>query len=238
MIVVLRDELHITRTGLFDGVSLTASTRPAKTLETLRDKLRRGLALRAVQDIVGVRIVGDMSLSQQDGLRDELLRCLPKGRIDVDDRRAKPSFGYRAVHLIPHVEGFPIEMQIRTTFQDGWAQGSEKLGDVWGRWHRYGLPPEGPTEAERHRRGRFIDQYLRMGDAIYVHEIALDRIFRLQRQEQELAESAPADPTSAKPLNDLRDLLQEARQEAVATNRALATEVKRLIEISGLQSPT
>ena len=175
VVAVLRDRLHITSSGLFDGVALTTTSRPGKTIETLREKLRKGIPLRVIQDITGLRVVGDLRLSQQNDLRDQIKKCFAGSRVDEDDRRVTPSSGYRAVHLIPVVLGLPVEIQLRTASQDAWAQASEKLGDLWGRWHRYGLPPEGPTPEERERRGQFIEQYRLIGDAFYSHELVLDR---------------------------------------------------------------
>lgn len=61
-----------------------------------------------------------------------------------DDRRANPSWGNRAVHVIATVNGKPVEIQVRTKLQDLWAQAMEKLADVWGRGIRYGEAPEEP----------------------------------------------------------------------------------------------
>jgi ppGpp synthetase/RelA/SpoT-type nucleotidyltranferase len=45
-----------------------------------------------------------------------------EGAVDIDDRREKPSHGYRAVHVIPRVDAHSIEIQVRTPLQDIWAQ--------------------------------------------------------------------------------------------------------------------
>jgi ppGpp synthetase/RelA/SpoT-type nucleotidyltranferase len=230
---VLRENLHITSSGLFDGVALTTSSRPAKTVETLRDKLRKGIPLRAMQDITGLRIVGDLQLSQQDDLANEIKRCFSPDRVDIDDRRATPSHGYRAVHVIPHVNGLPVEIQIRTMLQDSWAQGSEKIGDIWGRWHRYGLPPEGPNDAERERRRLWIAQYVNLSDAIYAHEVALDREFSLLRDREEWqARRVHGDESVAASLTEVEDLLQETEKEIVATRAAIAAEATKLTAFS------
>ena len=54
------------------------------------------------------------------------------------DRRQMPSFGYRAIHVISRVERCPVEIQLRTHYQDTWAQAMEFFGDRWGRAIRYG----------------------------------------------------------------------------------------------------
>ena len=48
----------------------------------------------------------------------------------VVNRRQTPSHGYRAVHVIAKVEQKGIEIQIRTTLQQLWAELSEKLSDL------------------------------------------------------------------------------------------------------------
>lgn len=54
------------------------------------------------------------------------------------DRRADPRSGYRAVHLIVHVDDVPVEIQVRTELQHEWAEFFEKLADHLGRGIRYG----------------------------------------------------------------------------------------------------
>lgn len=130
-----------------EGAPVALTTR-VKTTGTIREKLRReqGMGLKGMRDIAGVRLSGQFTRRGQDRLRDLLIaefdgEARPPREID---RRATPSFGYRAVHLVVHVCGLPIEVQIRTQAQDSWAQTVERLGDTWGRGIRYGQPPEDP----------------------------------------------------------------------------------------------
>lgn len=81
----------------------------------------------------------------------------------VIDRRAKPRYGYRAVHLEVHVGGQPVEIQIRTSLQDEWAQAMEKLGDVFGRGVRYGEPVDTRVQA-------IVDALIRVADATSEYE--------------------------------------------------------------------
>jgi putative GTP pyrophosphokinase len=101
--------------------------RPDKSLTSIRRKLRETtIRLGDMDDLVGCRITVDDRLSQ-DTLVAELTEKLPA--IRWKDRRTKPSSGYRAVHGILREEGYPFELQIRTTLQDSWANLSERLSD-------------------------------------------------------------------------------------------------------------
>jgi RelA/SpoT family protein len=121
------------------ALGLDATAR-LKTVNTTLEKLRREKTrLSSVQDIAGLRLVGDWTLDEQDAVAAQLLTLFP-GAI-VRDRRSTPSNGYRGVHVIPTVEGYPLEIQVRTLYQDGWAQAMEKLADIVGRDIRYGGSP-------------------------------------------------------------------------------------------------
>ncbi|HYO45163.1 MAG TPA: RelA/SpoT domain-containing protein [Gemmatimonadota bacterium] len=112
-----------------------------KTIQTLHDKLRRQpTKLSRIQDIAGVRIVGDMDLASQDAMVASIAREFAKAR--VIDRRAHPTFGYRAVHIIVKVGRCSCEVQVRTIPQHLWAEIVERLADLWGRDIRYGGSPE------------------------------------------------------------------------------------------------
>ena len=130
------------------GYSPTTRT---KTTGVLIDKLRReqGMKLKGVQDIAGARIVEDCGRAEQD----EIVRRIVAEFADaarppkVKDRRAEPSAGYRAVHVVVTVQDVPVEIQVRTWRQDQWAQIVETLGDKWGRGLRYGAEPDDPDAA-------------------------------------------------------------------------------------------
>jgi ppGpp synthetase/RelA/SpoT-type nucleotidyltranferase len=99
--------------------------------------------LSQVQDIAGMRLVQAMTLEEQDQLVDRLLAIFPGAKII--DRRTRPSFGYRAVHVVPKVDGRHIEVRVRTALQDRWAQMVERMADHWGRGIRYGQEPDRPA---------------------------------------------------------------------------------------------
>jgi ppGpp synthetase/RelA/SpoT-type nucleotidyltranferase len=124
-------------------IGLHPTTR-LKTSGTIIDKLRRerSMGLRQIQDLAGARVVQPMTLTDQHRLADRVLTLWPQAR--VIDRRREPSFGYRSLHLVPRVDGCSVEIQLRTTYQNAWAQAMELLADSWGRQIRYGVSPDEP----------------------------------------------------------------------------------------------
>jgi hypothetical protein len=115
-----------------------------KTVQTLIGKLRRepNMNLSQMQDIAGLRLVRDLSLRGQTALATSVAELFDNPR--TVDRRAKPTFGYRAVHVVVRVSGRLVEVQLRTVLQDQWAQIVERMADHWGRQIRYGLEPDSP----------------------------------------------------------------------------------------------
>lgn len=119
-----------------DQLGLEPTGRPQKTNTSIIEKLRRqSIRLSQIQDIAGCRIVLSDILTQ-DEVVERLKTLFPK--VDVDDRRERPSHGYRAVHVI--VEKFDklIEVQVRTSLQHLWAEVSEKLSGVLDASIKYG----------------------------------------------------------------------------------------------------
>jgi ppGpp synthetase/RelA/SpoT-type nucleotidyltranferase len=126
------------------GLPVTSRT---KTTGTLVEKLQRSpnMALSRMQDIAGARLVAEMNRTDQDQLVARIVELFPGA--EVKDRRAEPSYGYRAVHVIVAVDQRLVEIQVRTVLQDLWAQVVERLADRWGRGIRYGdLPNDPDTE--------------------------------------------------------------------------------------------
>jgi ppGpp synthetase/RelA/SpoT-type nucleotidyltranferase len=120
-------------------------TSRAKTIDTLREKLRRSprMKLGSVQDLAGVRFEAQMTLDEQDAVANAiagLFRHRPEPPC-LKDIRAEPHSGYRAVHLWLQLEA-PVEVQIRTHLQGEWANMYEAAGDYFGRHIRYGDLPE------------------------------------------------------------------------------------------------
>jgi len=59
-----------------------------------------------------------------------------------EDRRVIPSHSYRADHIIVEVSGRLVEIQVRTTLQNLWADLSERLADRFDPAIKYGGGPE------------------------------------------------------------------------------------------------
>lgn len=124
------------------AVGMEGTGRPAKTTGAIVDKLRRQpIRLTQIQDIAGLRLVVGR-ISEQDRFIDLLRPRL--SQVAIDDRRQKPSHGYRAVHLVVSAKNRLVEIQVRTREQHLWAEISEKLSDVVDPALKYG---GGPNES-------------------------------------------------------------------------------------------
>ncbi len=117
-------------------LQLEPTGRPAKSTSSIIEKLHReSIRLSQMQDIAGCRlVVGD--LVKQEEVVASLSTVFPGA--SVIDRRANPSYGYRAVHIIPRIFEKLIEVQVRTSLQHIWAEYSEKLSDVFDPSIKYG----------------------------------------------------------------------------------------------------
>jgi ppGpp synthetase/RelA/SpoT-type nucleotidyltranferase len=113
---LIREKINVDLTG-----------RPAKSTSSIVEKLHReSIRLSQVQDIAGCRIVVK-DMREQERVVALLRDIFPV--LSVVDRRARPSYGYRAVHVIIQVQGKLIEVQVRTELQHSWAELSEKFSD-------------------------------------------------------------------------------------------------------------
>jgi putative GTP pyrophosphokinase len=130
--------------------------RTAKATHSIVEKLRReSIRLSQMQDIAGCRVVVQ-DMMEQDRTVEALCTAFPGA--SVVDRRANPSHGYRAVHIIVTVFGKPVEIQVRSTLQHLWAALSEKASDVLDPTIKYG---GGPAEWQEilARSSQFVAAY-------------------------------------------------------------------------------
>lgn len=154
------DDLHLLQEwraqhqAALDGVTKTlqrelslVSTSRVKTIGTTLEKLQRmpTLGLSSMQDIAGTRVVVSGGRLVQDDVAKRIVDRFADHKLV--DRRQKPVFGYRAVHVVVTVERRLVEIQVRTDLQDAWANFFERLADSWGRQIRYGQPPTDPDVA-------------------------------------------------------------------------------------------
>ena len=132
--------LQIASQGLA-SLGLEATTR-LKTSSTTIDKLRRqpSIDLLHIHDLAGARFVMTMTLGEQDRIVSSIRNLWENAQ--VVDRRESPSFGYRAVHVIVKLGSCFVEIQVRTQYQDTWAQWMERFADQMGREVRYGEEPD------------------------------------------------------------------------------------------------
>lgn len=145
--------VHESIAGL-DWESLLGQRAPAitwrvKTIDTLREKLRRDpqFPLVNIFDIAGVRFEAEMTLDEQDAVVDAVeafFRDRGVTTVRKDYREGGGHSGYRAVHLLLNLAG-RVEVQVRTEIQGHWANVYEVLADRVGREIRYDQLPA-PTE--------------------------------------------------------------------------------------------
>ncbi|WP_168800471.1 hypothetical protein [Cellulomonas telluris] len=131
-------------TSLVPDRSAPEITSRAKTVATLRDKLRRdpGTPLGNIQDIAGVRFECEMTLEEQDVVAQALAAAFDHGLEAIRDLRDGQHAGYRAVHVWLRLPQGRAEVQVRTHLQGAWANVYERLADVLGREIRYGAEPQ------------------------------------------------------------------------------------------------
>jgi len=144
---------------------LNVASRP-KTSEAIVAKLgREHTRLSQMQDIAGGRIIVPDKLLQ-DAACDAILRMTGDPQSGVvlfrevsDTRRDGDEHGYRAVHVVVGVDGKPVELQVRTAVQQGWAQLVEGLDQRFGWDLKHGQGPRDVADwlLEMSRLGARID---------------------------------------------------------------------------------
>lgn len=126
-------------------------TQRLKKWPTIVDKLLRHPTMRfsAMQDVAGLRAV----LPNQpaaDSVFDRLRRNWRSWIVaDYDYVRRPKESGYRAIHLVVLQDGRRIEIQLRTPWQDLWAQSAEEDTARLGLGLKFGLGPDDLREYYR-----------------------------------------------------------------------------------------
>jgi len=180
---------------------LDPSTR-LKTHNSLIEKMKRDrTALSRMQDIGGLRIVKSMDLNEQDGLVGTIMGAFTDSLLH--DQRKLPNHGYRAAHVHVELDGFRLEIQVRTELQDVWAQTNEKLGDLFGRApFRYGAELVDPGLRS------IRDLMARLSSDIAQHEVALTAE---KRRAAELLGAFPGNSQISLQIRELNDLFRQKR---------------------------
>jgi hypothetical protein len=204
--------LEVVATLLSAGLEGTSRL---KTTSTIIDKLRREttMGLSRMQDIAGVRLVIEGTRLDQDRVVEHIGG--PFDETTTLDRRERPSYGYRAVHVIVRSQGCLVEIQVRTPMQDQWAQIVERLADVLGRQIRYGEPPTNPDAevAPGTTRRQLVEMLMSVSSRIDAIE---DVTAGLQEPVFDLAGNR-VDPGSVPWLSELRTQYGEAERELRAS---------------------
>lgn len=121
------DAYDLAMRRLRDEFGLSPTGRAAKSTFAILGKLRReSVRLSQIQDVAGCRVVVP-DVPAQDKLVRRLAAEFDLNPSMIVDRRERPSHGYRAVHLVVTLHGRTVEIQVRTTAQQLWAEMSERL---------------------------------------------------------------------------------------------------------------
>jgi ppGpp synthetase/RelA/SpoT-type nucleotidyltranferase len=244
----LLEELLTAHGGVLTTVQLRLAkeldlpvTSRTKTTGTLVEKLQRSptMALSRMQDIAGARLVVEMNWTEQDQLVARIVELFPSA--DVKDRRAEPSYGYRAVHVIVEVDQRFVEIQVRTTLQDLWAQVFERLADRWGRGIRYGDLPNDP-DAEvvgRYTRREIVELLMEQSERLHMLEgfaVEFAEAARTYVEAEEFVSEHGADPDwrSDPTFVELLQRLEETKrayEEQKEQTQALEKDERRFLEL-------
>jgi hypothetical protein len=138
--------LEVVQALLAEGLQGTSRL---KTTSTIIEKLQREstMHLSRMQDIAGVRLVIEGTRLDQDRVVERILELFPDAR--MVDRREKPSYGYRAVHVIVRTQGAWSRYRSGPTFRTcGRRSLSASPTCMAGRSATASLPPT-PTAAAR-----------------------------------------------------------------------------------------
>jgi GTP pyrophosphokinase len=199
---IIRDDLGLQPTG-----------RPAKSTTSIIEKLRReSIRLSQMQDIAGCRVVMADAAAQNRVVMHLLLR-FPQNT--VIDRRERPSYGYRAAHVVVKAGEKRLEVQVRTLLQHLWAELSEKFSDVVDPSIKYG----GGGEAAR-------SALSQLSEAI----AEVERVEQGLNLRSGILSAVGLGPASNSALGDD---IAKAHETLTTVKRDLAAVVERIIALVG-----
>jgi putative GTP pyrophosphokinase len=175
------------------------TARPAKSTSSIVAKLNREtVRLSQMQDIAGCRVLVADRESQDDAIR--RISSAVGADVAIFDRRAVPSHGYRAVHIVVRRACGPIEVQVRTELQHIWAEVCEGAADTFGHEIKYGVG--NPTLVSA------LLDFSATFDLIERDELAVSEMRRAGRSEQALIDAeAVLDSMRTKALRAAREAL-------------------------------
>lgn len=186
--------------------------RPAKSTVSIVRKLRReSIRLSQIQDVAGCRIVV-RDLVEQQQLLPLIVKLFP-GSV-VFDRRRTPSHGYRAVHVVPVIDGYPIEIQVRSELQHGWAEFSELAADSIDPELKYGKGPE-----------KFRILLLQLSERLESHEL---HHFGLYLRLQELLSNPNPEETHGQEMETIREQLAEFSQKTESIKAQMFRDIENI----------
>jgi ppGpp synthetase/RelA/SpoT-type nucleotidyltranferase len=191
-------------------LSASITERPGKTTPSIVAKLKRQpIALSAIRDIAGGRVIVDDLVAQDTAAR-RVSIAFPEGR--MIDRRETPMHGYHAVHLVLREQARSYELQIRTRAQQRWAELSEKFADLVGFEIKYG---GGPPDLQK--------LLATSGKIVFLSERVRRLATELLSVEDELVRTVPGYQRQAAP--------EELTRDAAAAEAALREELVSLEEM-------
>jgi len=155
------------------------------------------------------------------------------GSLTVIDRRKTPRIGYRAVHVVVEVDGYPVEIQIRTRLQQSWANGMERYADAMGRQVRYGGVPSAGSPQQLEPRKLIVAEYQRFAESIEQIEIGQNEHDQVVDAMLELLEAESREPDSVSDA-DVSQLADRAQTLNLAIGDALTLAEAQVARVQAL----
>lgn len=198
-------------------VTLEPTGRPAKSTTSISEKLlRETIRLTQVQDIAGCRLIV-VDMVEQERVVQRLSKLFDN--VTIVDRRKQPSHGYRAVHVIVKSAHKLVEIQVRTSLQQVWAELSEKLSDVIDPALKYGKGDEATLKT------------LLESSAIFAQEEAVEAdLARLDRGVSVKLLQENLEHDREKKLVDLRREINELQKRQASIREKAVMGLRRIID--------